>query len=91
LDKGLVKQAIFMGFNIELLRTTQNLLLHKAAVDFPFCLPTQRIEFDHPDKKRSESPRNASTIIYIPGTQDNTAGFIREFQQVGAICRSITN
>ncbi len=73
-QEGEIDSMIFIGFNIEILRSAQALDVPQP-IDFPFCVPKNRIAFDtplHTDQgepfKRvpSNSPTHANVIVYLP-------------------------
>lgn len=76
-----VKQAIFVGFSIEILRTAQK---HPTLqpLDFPFCVPSRRISFMTPMGKAGKHPTNANVIIYLGSNKDD---FFEEFRQLGRV------
>ncbi len=61
---GTVTQALFMGFSVELLATTQEALIWPGNV--PFCIPRKRIQF-----LREERPG-----VFMPGTKPTHANII---------------
>jgi hypothetical protein len=79
-DAGHVKHAIFMGFSIECLQTTQQ--CSRAVPSYPICIPRSRLRFDRKSGLYN-APSHASVIAYIPGTVDETERFISIFQGVG--------
>ncbi len=67
-----VESAIFVGFSIEILQTSQNSDTW-AAADFPFCVPRKRIEFlseRYGAVVAGDAPTHASIIIYLPPRND---------------------
>ncbi len=80
--QGNIEQAIFIGFNVEILLTTQK--LNKGLplpLDFPMCFPRKRIAFDYPEdtymgralahseRTTSSKPACANVIVYLPPKQ----------------------
>lgn len=74
---GRAEEAIFVGFNIEILRTTQGSTKWRAALDFPFCVPSSRLKFG------GEQPPHANAIIYV-GRRPTR--FVNAFRAIG-YCR----
>lgn len=56
------EQAIFMGFSLEQLQTTQR--SRQSILDFPFCVPSKRIRFISPNGKFN-APSHSNVIAYI--------------------------
>lgn len=68
---GLVEQAIFVSFSIELLQTCQ--VEHAPGplpLDFPICIPASRVQYMRPTRRRvrggRSSPPHASCVVYLP-------------------------
>jgi ParB family transcriptional regulator, chromosome partitioning protein len=79
-DQGLLEHAIFMGFSLEQLQTTQNC---KVAIgNFPICIPSKRVRFVSPEGTFN-SPTHANVICYVPGLTNATSLFVEEFLDVG--------
>ncbi len=81
---GSLKHAIWMGFSIEQLQSTQNKGC-PAMGEFPLCIPARRIAFDDEVGVNRSSPSHSNVIAYIPGSVDNTDGFIEAFHSLGTI------
>ncbi len=74
---GTVKQAIFVGFSLEMLVNTQG-TGQDSMLDFPFCVPRKRIQFDYPldtyegrplagtERKVGTDPTHGNVIVYLP-------------------------
>ena len=77
---GRVNHAIFMGFSLECLQTTQS--SSKSALDFPLCVPRKRIKFVAKNGTYN-APSHSNVIIYVPGHVDCTSDFIAEFSKYG--------
>lgn len=63
--QGRVDAAIFVGFSIEILQTTQNEPKGLLPLNFPFCVPRARIPFDRPvdpEEDRPQAPLFAPTF-----------------------------
>lgn len=79
LDGG-VTSAVFIGFSIEMLQTTQSspFPMSNALV----CIPKKRIRFRKPDGSLGASPTHASAIAYLGVS---SARFRENFLPLGAI------
>jgi hypothetical protein len=87
-----VKQAIFIGFSMEILQTVQ---ISKVApyylTSFPICIPKRRIAFDEYVRRKwrkAGQPTHANVIAYLPPPvlrRDATHKFKTHFWQFGAI------
>jgi hypothetical protein len=66
---GNVEQAIFVGFNLEILRTSQEWKERgiPSAGEFPLCFPDERLRFWNENKPEEKSdPTCANVIAYVP-------------------------
>ncbi len=81
---GAVPAAIFVGFNIEILRLSQQGPI--PVQSFPRCYPKDRVKF------RGKQPTHANVIAYLPPTDRNDAfeAFAAEFGELG-LCEGGTN
>jgi len=85
---GRVEQAIFLGFTLEILRTSQAACLWMG--DYPFCIPSERIKFlKEVDGEfvSGDQPSHANVIVYLPPKMkglDGSRGYkaIEEFRRV---------
>jgi hypothetical protein len=80
---GKLRSAIFLGFSIELLQTTQG--CRTCALDLPFCIPRQRIRFLAPDGSKALSPTHGNVLVYMPGIEDRTRDFVSAFSTLGKV------
>lgn len=76
---GNVEQAIFIGFSLNILQTSQ--MVDNSVLQFPMCIPRKRIPYDRSDGA-SESPPHPSCIVFIPGQTDR---FCEMFRTIGGI------
>jgi ParB family chromosome partitioning protein len=77
---GRVTQACFLGFNLEMLQTTQ-IACKRSILSFPFCIPSRRIAFLYVDKtepglfgapgslKVGGGPTHANVVVWLPPTE----------------------
>jgi hypothetical protein len=96
---GDVECAIFVGFSIEILQTTQSLNEHDdidkldypIPLDFPFCVPSRRLRFLHEQDGKlvpGANPTHASVFIYLPPRSDhNGVRFEEHFARFGEVRR----
>ncbi len=65
---GRVEQAIFVGFSIEILQSSQS---GKGPIplDFPFCIPRARTCFLDEQLVPQKDPTHANVIVYLPPTK----------------------
>lgn len=84
-DRGALTHAIFMAFSAEALQNTQR-KGGPSIMDFPFCVPAKRIRFLKPGVEAT-SPSHSNVVVYVPGTIDKTAEFVRVFSALGACKR----
>ncbi|HEX6239985.1 MAG TPA: hypothetical protein VFZ61_03790 [Polyangiales bacterium] len=79
--EGLLRHAVFLAFSMEALHVTQRYAV--SMMQFPLCIPSKRLRFVSPDGEKN-SPTHGSALIYVPGSVDHTADFIRVFSALGA-------
>ena len=74
-EMGKIKSAVFVGFSIEILQTTQVDSVGQLPLEFPMCFPSRRIAYwkeveaiDDSDPMFAEagSPPHASVLIFMP-------------------------
>ena len=66
---GNVIQAVFVGFNLEILRTSQGWKENgiPGCGEFPICFPDERLRFWNKDKAEDKSqPTCANVLVYVP-------------------------
>lgn len=67
-EAGRVEQAIFLGFTLEILATTQEAAIWPGHL--PLCIPRRRIEFLQETSpavfEPGESPTHSNVIVYLP-------------------------
>lgn len=94
---GEVDAAIFVGFTLEVLRSTQALDVPQP-LDFPLCVPFSRIAFDTLEGGRrvpSSQPTHANVIVFLPTMGKDPKGegraevrrFVDAFTPIGR-CRA---
>lgn len=81
------KHAIVIGFNLELLRHSQN-YSPISAMQFPFVVPRERTPFwrYNPDTgilEEGKQPGHPNVFVYVPGTENHTDRFVAAFEGVG--------
>lgn len=90
---GRVTAAIYLGFNIQILQTSQvrgtaGMLL---PMHFPMCIPSRRLRFFHAKDDQlveSKRPAHASVIVFLPPRSEPGAvvEFTKIFAPIGAVC-----
>lgn len=93
---GRATEAIFVGFSVEILQTTQVKRLHGLPVptELPHCFPARRVAYlKEVDGKLvpGTSPPHSSVIIYLPPRRyvewyAGVARFRAAFEPIGALC-----
>jgi hypothetical protein len=82
--KGDVEAAIFVGFSIEILQTSQGKGLFSVG-EHPFCIPSKRIQFDAPEGSvKRFSPSHASLIACV-GNVEICTRFSAAFGKYGLV------
>lgn len=89
---GRVTAAIYLGFNMQILQTSQVGSTADTALpmQFPMCIPSRRLKFLHQEDDRlvaGKSPAHASVIVYLPpkGSTTAPAKFAAAFRPIGAV------
>lgn len=89
---GRVIAAIYLGFNIQILQTSQVGCTGEMVLPmhFPLCVPARRVKFvhDHGGKLvAGGSPAHASVIVYLPPKDVSGArsAFAKAFSPIGAV------
>jgi hypothetical protein len=87
-SEGRVEQAIFVGFNMEILQSSQGGTW--SCMDFPFCIPKKRIAFCKLVSGKlepAEQPTHGNAIVYLPPrarVREATKKFVEVFTPIGA-------
>ncbi len=85
---GRVEQAVFVGFNAEVLRSTQYSPL--SCVSFPFCVPRRRLHFLTSALEPARAPTHMNAVVWLPPRgMDRADAFPRMrkiFGKLGACC-----
>lgn len=88
---GRVKQAVFMGFTLEIQRTSQDSALW--ICDVPHCIPRTRLDFlqlgEDGHFHEGGSPAHGNIIAYLPpreiGAVERIGAFSAAFSQFGRV------
>ena len=90
-DAGRVVEAVFLGFTLEILATSQNARVWPG--DLPFCVPRKRIDFvkeiSPGEFVKGESQTHSNVIIYLP-RRDRGTGVHRFAEAFGKFGRVST-
>lgn len=92
---GGVDRAIFIGFSLEMLQTSQVDTPSTAGgdllalpLDFALCFPSRRIAYDinhEMSRKKGASPPHASFIAFLPNNVKENLTFKKEFSKFGRV------
>lgn len=82
-----VQQAIFVGFTLEIIRTTQHPAIPAGIIEFPCCFPRDRVAFFGEDLEPQTSPSHANVIAYLPDRDDpwSVQRFAEVFSKFGTV------
>lgn len=72
--------AVFMGFSLECLQTTQR--SRSPILMFPFCVPSKRIRFVAKTGTFA-APSHSNVIVYVPCKTNNADKFRDVFSRIG--------
>ena len=84
--KGHVESAIFMGFNLEIMRHSQSAPL--SIFDFPFCVPAKRTCFLKEEGGvlvPQTEPTHANVIVFLPSKLEDCLRFEEAFSALGRV------
>lgn len=76
---GNVKEAIFMGFSVELLAVAQGYGV-KSPLEYTICVPAKRIKFIDPTSPGKSSPSHSNVIVYLGPNKEK---FCKVFSKLG--------
>lgn len=89
---GRVTTAIYLGFNLQILQTSQVGCTDKTRLpmQFPMCIPSRRIKFVHNQGGKlvvGGSPAHASVIVYLPPKDVSRSlhAFAKAFSPIGSV------
>lgn len=77
--------AIFLGFSLEQLQTTQSCAPSIISGNFVFCVPRKRVSFVHADGTPGPAPTHSNIIVYVDGNIDMRDRFRSEFSTLGDV------
>lgn len=84
---GRVEQAVFLGFSIELLTTSQGSRVWPCSL--PFRIPRRSIEFLRESAEEAfvpgECPTHANVIVFLPPADEAEAAFDASFSKFGMV------
>lgn len=84
-----ITQAIFLGFSIEIMATSQDSRMWLGQ--FPICVPRNRIEFVNENFEKGSSPTHSNVVAYLPPRSNadqqhvSITRFAAKFSQFGKI------
>jgi hypothetical protein len=83
-DENVIDHAIFLCFSLEALQSTQR--YGRSVGDYPFCVPSSRIQFvpGRPGVTKT-APSRSNAIVYVPGRVDRTVAFSLIFAKFGKV------
>ena len=77
--EGRTSEAIFVGFNLDILQASQGQDEWPDVLKFPLCVPSRRIAFTGKD------PTHGNVIVYLPGKPGDSRKFEEAFQHIGSV------
>lgn len=91
-----VDAAIFVGFSVEILQTTQiGGGTSMVPLDFPLCFPARRVAYyveDGDGMRVGKSPTHASVIVLVPSLDEERCGVqIAKFQKEFGVFGRVIN
>jgi len=96
-NMGHISSAVFLGYSMEILQTTQvntpetEVIGRRLAIplDFPLCFPSRRISFLNEENKAVTGNTHASVIVFLPDMgrnldyQSSVRRFKKKFREIG--------
>lgn len=79
---GNVQAAVFVGFTLEILCTSQGSSKWPSCGHMPLCLVENRIKFTKPDGSSGDRPTHSNVIVYIGLDQE---AFANAFSKFGVV------
>jgi hypothetical protein len=79
---GNVRSAVFVGFTLEILCTSQGSSNWPSCGHMPLCFVENRIKFTKPDGSSGDRPTHSNVIVYVG---QNSEAFAREFSKFGIV------
>jgi hypothetical protein len=90
--EGAMSQGVFVGFSLEFLRHAQRISKTWTPLDFPYCIPEDRLRFDRLVRSRKgkrrvagAQPTNANIIVYLPEKARDVVRFQKVFHALGVV------
>lgn len=85
-EAGRAVSALFLGFNLDVLQTTQG--SPRSIMEFSFCIPITRTRFlESESLKEQTQPTHANVIVFLPNLElppgQHTRLFLDEFKPLG--------
>ncbi len=77
-----VRHAVFMGFSLECLATTQQCSV--GVIDVTFCVPRRRMKFVNLGVEKTQ-PSHANVIALLSGSSTVLNRFVAEFSELGKV------
>ncbi len=81
-EAGRVSEFLFLSFTLEGLLNTQK-WGPRPLQSFPFCVPSNRLEFSSSNGRNTSQPAAGSAIAYAG---PNVARFVQVFSRIGHVC-----
>jgi hypothetical protein len=81
---GHSREAIFVGFNLDILQASQGEEAWPDVLKFPLCVPRKRIEFLS-NGKSGKMPTHGNVIVYLPHRAGDSQKFAEAFADVGSV------
>lgn len=91
--EGRVRSAVFIGFSVEILQSTQIKAPEglPPCARFPLCIPARRVAFDREvegARKSGKQPTHANAIVLLPEDTADVARFREAFAPIGCVLPS---
>jgi ParB family chromosome partitioning protein len=78
------REAIFVGFSLDILQASQGEEAWPDVLKFPLCVPEKRIAFTS-NGKPGKMPTHGNVIVYLPHRKGDSTKFEAAFAPLGSV------
>jgi hypothetical protein len=78
------REAIFVGFSLDILQASQGEEAWPDVLKFPLCVPEKRIAFNS-NGEPGKMPTHGNVVVYLPDSPGDSAKFEAAFKSIGSV------
>jgi hypothetical protein len=82
--EGRCREAIFVGFSLDILQASQGEEQWLDVLKFPLCVPEKRMHFVS-NGKSAKMPTHGNVIVYLPHQSGDSHRFEEVFREIGSV------